>query len=122
MKTTRIEGQRLDIVLQRIREREAPSAVLDIESTEEFGREGVFDRLPMTSVEASLIDFIMPLISNPSIFYESNMILLLEYLRDDVLPSLDGNDELKELATKVVDEELDRHEFVREHRLASIAT
>ncbi|MGB0087586.1 MAG: hypothetical protein WBP94_19690, partial [Rhodomicrobiaceae bacterium] len=76
---------------------------------------------PAQSSESLLIDFIMPMIGDARIFEESHTISLLQYLRDDVLPYLNGNEELTELATKVINEEIDRHKFVLEKRQSGIA-
>lgn len=122
LKTTRIEGQRLDVVLQRIRERDGPNAILDIEPTEEYGGDGIGYRPPLTSVEALLTDFVMPLITDPAIFEEYFRRGLLEDLRRDWLPGLEDNPEMQALLDKVIEEEIERLDIVCEHRQSAIAS
>lgn len=122
--TSRIEGQRLDVVLQRLRETDAPNAVTELEQLlpptrkKETGARPAANR----SAEAQLVDYIMPLISDPSIFQDHNSIMLLEHLRDEVLPGLHDDPELTELAIRVIDDEVARHQLVRERRMSGIAS
>ena len=123
--TTRIEGQRLDVALQRLRETDTPSAVTDLVSVTAASQKHDGDGHGDTadhSPQMRLVDFIMPTISNPAIFHDHNAVLLLEHLRDEVLPHLTDDPELTEIVTKVIDDELDRHRFVRECRMSGIAS
>lgn len=123
MRPSRIDGQRLDIVLQRIRERDPVRSIVELDEAEEYSGEGIGQkRLKLASLETQLIDFIMPLISDPSIFESRNVRMLLEGLCEDILPNLDAPAELIDLAIKLCDEELQRHEFVSENRQSGIAS
>jgi hypothetical protein len=123
-----IDGERLNVVLQRLRDRDEPSRVVSEELRPTFdkdaaGRRGADQDLGRGAgalAEASLIDFIMPLIWDPGIFDDLETIRLLEYLRDDLLPDISENEEVAHLATKVIDDEIARHNFVRERRHAGI--
>lgn len=123
---SRVEGQRLDVVLQRLKESDKPSSVLDIHEIPEFDAELADDfessgSEQQGSIETLLIDFIMPVVSDIGIFHDSRAIMLLEHLRDELLPYLDNNEELASLATQVIDDEIARHDLIRERRQAGIA-
>lgn len=117
----RVEGQRLDIVLQKLKESDKPSSILDIHEIPEFDAEVSDSPEQEGSIETLLIDFIMPMVSDISIFHDSRAIMLLEHLRDELLPYLDDNEELASLATQVLDDEIARHVLIRERRQAGIA-
>jgi hypothetical protein len=118
----RVDGQRLDVVLQKLRDRELAPEVFNREEFRTFFNKDKSDR-PVSdqSPEAMLIDFIMPLISDAGIFQDNQAITLLEYLRDDVLHLISENPEVSELATKVIEDEIARHRFVHERRHSGIA-
>jgi hypothetical protein len=128
----RIEGQRLDIVLQRIQKSSEPSTITELEKAtsadpvpifkdDSFGQStdsgSSFDQ----SAETLINDFIMPLISDAAIFQDHTLTSLLETLRDEILPTLSDETEMKELATQVIDDELARHKMIRERRLSAVA-
>jgi hypothetical protein len=120
MAQTKIEGDKLDLVLQRLREKgDAPA----LEALEEFeallSRSGSASRY--SSIEAQLIDYIMPLVKDGSIFQENNTIRLLEYLRDEIIPQWTESPEMTRLATRVIDDEITRYSELRERRQAGIA-
>lgn len=121
--TARIEGQRLDIVLQRLRETEVPSTITRLEQSEALKKSAKVKRVrDRHSAETLLTDYVMPLISNPAIFQDHNLIMILEHLRDVVLPELVDNVELTDIAVKVINDEVARHKFVQERRLEEIAS
>lgn len=121
--TARIEGQRLDIVLQRLRETEVPSTITRLEQSEALKKSAKVKRVrDRHSAETLLADYVMPLISNPAIFQDHNLIMILEHLRDVVLPELVDNVELTDIAVKVINDEVARHKFVQERRLEEIAS
>jgi hypothetical protein len=122
MPTSRISGQRLDVVLQRLRDTEEPSPIVDSEEFKAFLR-GTTDRQgsAQQSSESLLIDFIMPMVSDARIFEGSQTILLLQHLRDDILAYMSDNEELTQLATKIINDEIERHNYVLEKRQSGIA-
>ncbi len=122
MAIRRVEGQRLDVILQRLRESDVPASIPGVEDFPVIAKKETTEReAQQSSTESLLIDFIMPIISDPGIFQDNRAILLLEYLRDDVLPHLDESEELTSLATQVIDDEIARHDLVREKRQSGIA-
>jgi len=56
-----------------------------------------------------IVDFVMPLISDPTLFQGSRSISILERLAADILPNLDESDELRSLAGAVIADEIARH-------------
>lgn len=120
-----IDGERLDVVLQRLRDRDEPSKVVSEQLRPAFdkdaaGRRGADQETAGSAAETLLVDFIMPLISAPGIFEDLEAIRLLEYLRDDVLPDISENEEVAHLARKVIEDEIARRSFVRERRHAGV--
>lgn len=120
MAHTKIEGEKLNIALQRLREKgDAPA----LEALAEF--EALLSRSESTSqyssIEARLLDYIMPLVKDGSIFQENNTIRLLEYLRDEIIPQWTESPEMTRLARRVIDDEITRYSELRERRQAGIA-
>lgn len=121
----KIEGERLDIMLQRLREKGESAA---IPATDEFRAllDGPGDK-PVggrESLHTLLIDFIMPIIKDAGIFHENRTIMLLEYLRDVMLPKLLQDHESRDtiqLLTRAVNDEIARYSDLRERRQAGIA-
>jgi hypothetical protein len=56
-----------------------------------------------------IVDFVMPLISDPTVFQGSRSISILERLAADILPHLDESEELRSLAGAVIADEIVRH-------------
>ncbi len=56
-----------------------------------------------------IVDFVMPLISDPTVFQGSRSISILERLAADILPNLDESEELRSLAGAVIADEIARH-------------
>jgi hypothetical protein len=82
MASNRIEGERLDVVLQKLREKGESTP---LEGAEEF--EALLNRpnAPHGSIDAQLIDYIMPRVSDGTIFQEHRAIQLLQTLREIVI-------------------------------------
>lgn len=72
-----------------------------------------------TTLQACITDLIIPHIQNPKILNINYRVQLLEELRDEILPSITSNDELRELAERVIDEEISRHRYVLAQRADS---
>jgi hypothetical protein len=116
----KVEGERLDIVLQKLRDRGDASSPERLEEFEALL--SVADRAsPFGSIEAQLIDYIMPLIKDGNIFQENYTIRLLEHLRDVIFPQWTESPEMTKLATRVIDDEITRYTELRERRQAGIA-
>ena len=120
MAYSKVEGERLDVVLQKLREK---GEALSLDATEEF--EALLNNAGRaaanSSIEAQLINYVMPLIKDGSIFQENQTIRLLEHLRNDVLPQWTESPEMTRLATRVIDDEISRYNDLRERRQAGIA-
>jgi hypothetical protein len=56
-----------------------------------------------------IVDFVMPLISDPTAFQGSRSISILERLAADILPNLEESEELRSLAGAVIADEIARH-------------
>lgn len=59
------------------------------------------------SVDDALIDFVMPRIPEPAILRRS--VSILQHCVTELVPDLDGGDQLKNLAKTLIDDEIERH-------------
>ena len=118
METNRlIDRQRLDIVLaETARTTTDPATRAQVEAFEALIRSRYKDprykesqRLPFDSVRDEIIDFIMPRIGNPGILNSSRYMELLGHVVEQILPSLGEGDEIREIATALIEEEMERH-------------
>jgi hypothetical protein len=55
-----------------------------------------------------IVDFVMPRISDPTIFQGDRTISILEQLASDILPNLDESNELRSLAGAIITDEIAR--------------
>jgi hypothetical protein len=123
----KIQGERLDVVFSRLRQSEgierpdivAPpkefTPIGDSESVEERRAE------EHDSLEADIVDFTIPRITEPGIFHASRSISLLEHFLDDLLPTLDESEELRVLAARVISDEISRQRDILDRLQAGIA-
>lgn len=126
MALPKIEGERLDIALQRLRDKGDTSV---LPATHEF--EAMLNRpadgtTADGSMDSLLVDFVMPIIKDVGILQENRTIMLLEHLRDQVLPNLfpqlnDSSQPHLSSVLQVVNEEIGRYVDLRERRQAGIA-
>ena len=119
----KVEGERLDVLLERMRQSGEVSPTL---SPEEFaiaiGSARADGRFPKQgSLEADIVDFTIPRISEPNIFHASRSISLLEHFLENLLPNLDDSEELRILAAKVIGDEISRQRDVLERLQAGLA-
>ncbi|HLK82471.1 MAG TPA: hypothetical protein VKT99_13410 [Xanthobacteraceae bacterium] len=56
-----------------------------------------------------IVDFVMPRISDPTIFQGGRSISILEQLASEILPHLEESDELRSLAGAIIADEIARH-------------
>jgi hypothetical protein len=61
------------------------------------------------SLRDAIAEFVMPKISNPALLHSARATLVLEHLVSDVLPALEGSEELRTLASTVLEDEVGRH-------------
>lgn len=120
----KVEGERLDVILDRMRQ---SGEVTGTPSPDEFasvlGSARANGQFPQQggSLEADIVDFTIPRISEPSIFHASRSISLLEHFLHNLLPTLDESEELRVLAAKVISDEISRQRDVLERLQAGLA-
>lgn len=121
MANTKIEGERLDVIIQKMRDRGEAAPIAGAQEFEEFLKPGVDRTAPQSRIEAQLVDYLMPIIKDGSIFQEGRTISLLEHLRDYLLPQWNGTPEMAELASRVIEDEIYRYRALRERRQECVA-
>jgi hypothetical protein len=116
----KIQGDRLDVALQKLREKGEASPLDSVEAFEALlnapGRTA-----PKGSIEAQLLDFRMPIVKDPDMFLVNNVIRGLETLLGDILPTWSDSPEMMRLATRVIEDELKRYQDLRERLQSGIA-
>ena len=130
----KIQGERLDVVFSRLKQSDGRlkrsdrvERQDDVAPAGEFtaigGSESVEERRAEEhdSLEADIVDFTIPRITEPSIFHASRSISLLEHFLDDLLPNLDESEELRVLAARVIGDEISRQRDVLDRLQAGIA-
>jgi hypothetical protein len=68
-----------------------------------------------------IVDFVMPRISDPTIFQGGRSISILEQLASDILPNLEESSELRSLAGAIIADEIARHRELQTRIHAGIA-
>jgi hypothetical protein len=68
-----------------------------------------------------IVDFVMPRISDPTIFQGGRSISILEQLASDILPNLEESNELRSLAGAIIADEITRHRELLTRLYAGIA-
>ncbi len=121
MATSRISGEHSNVVLQRLRDDDEPHPLSRSEEFKAFLKSVAEREGSPKSSESVLIDYVMPPMPDGRIFEGSHIVALFEYLRDEVLPLMNGNEELTDLATRIINDEIERHNFVLEKRQSGIA-
>jgi hypothetical protein len=117
----RIEGERLDVVLQKLRNKGEATPLDGAEEFEALLKRAGGRTASHGAIESQLIDYLMPIIQDGSIFHESRTISLLEFLRDNLIPQWGGTAEMTDLAIRVIDDEIGRYRNLRERRQDGIA-
>jgi hypothetical protein len=123
----KIEGDRLDVALAKLRQSAAAGEAGAATAPEEFAKVitnvTVDERRTQdhSSLEAEVVDFVIPRITEPGIFHAGKSIALLEHFLDDLLPHLDESEELRVLAARVIGDEISRQREVLERLQAGIA-
>ncbi len=93
----------IDKVAPRTREA-APASAAD--HAETFGFESAGGATGK-SLDDILLEFVMPLIPDPAILRRS--VPILQHLIADLVPGLEGGEQLKSLATTLIKDEIERH-------------
>ena len=137
MASRRIDGERLDGVLDRLGQRAArtatdversgvetsgvkpssPDMALVIEAVAGWSRSSPTARSP----HQDLIDFVMPRITDATVLQGGRAAAILEHLVSDILPHLADGDELRVLASAVITDEIARHRDLLTRLHAGIA-
>lgn len=119
-RTSSRKNERLDVTLEKMRAAGEPLAVPDLD--------GFIDASQSASAEGqdaflinAIVECIIPRIREPSIFRAGRPLMLLEHLRNELLPAFEENKELRELACKVIDDEIARQRDILERVQSSIA-
>jgi len=134
MTSRRIEPQRLDVILETLKPpaQETPSDArrtdvrgTDLHGAEVRGSDGPqsadFEALLQLAagkqpgrpaprlLREEMIDFVIPRIGDPAILRGDHSISILEYLVSCVLPTLPGSEEVRAVASAVINDEIGRH-------------
>jgi hypothetical protein len=123
----KIEGERLDVVFSRLRESdgvERPGVVAPPKAFISIGDSASVEERRAEehdSLEADIVDFTIPRITEPSIFHAGRSISLLEHFLDELLPTLDESEELRVLAARVIGDEISRQRDILDRLQAGLA-
>jgi hypothetical protein len=139
MSTGRIEGDRRDMALAGTAPT-TPGALADTKPAgttvaapkpadqREFealisitGRRAAASAAAIRSPHQCIVDFVMPRISDPTIFQGGRSISILEQLASDILPNLEESSELRSLAGAIIADEIARHRELQSRIHAGIA-
>jgi hypothetical protein len=85
------------------------------------GRRAAAAAAAIRSPHQCIVDFVMPRISDPTIFQGGRSISILEQLASDILPNLDESSELRSLAGAIIADEIARHRELQTRIHAGIA-
>lgn len=113
-------GERLDTTLEKMRAAGEPIAIADAESFMEAITGSANEDAGDISLISEIIECVIPRVTEPSIFRAGRPLLLLEYLRDEILPVMEDLPELRELTEKVIDDEIARQKDILERLQSSI--
>jgi hypothetical protein len=121
MATRRVEGERLDVVLEKLGQRpktQAKSLALasaGARSTVPLDFSDIVEAVaaqPMPSstppIYQDIVDFVMPRLTDTSVLQSGRSESILEHLVANILPHLTGGDELRQFANAIIGDELAR--------------
>jgi len=122
MSTGRIEGDHRDMPFAGTRARrplaDTKSSVTTVAASKPADQQefetliGIAGRRAAAAVRSPhqcIVDFVMPRISDPTIFLGDRSISILEQLASDILPHLEESYELRSLAGAIIADEIARH-------------
>jgi hypothetical protein len=135
MATRRVEGERLDVILDRLGQRSGNQAAkpqrLDparAGSTAPLEFADIVEAVAARPRPAStaplyqdLVDFVMPRLTDSTVLHGSRSASILEHLVANILPNLTGGDELRRLAHAIIGDELARRRDLATRFQAGIA-
>jgi hypothetical protein len=136
MATRRVEGERLDVALEKLgqrteklgqrtdklgqRSRTQPAKPLNLDpvrarSTGPLEFDDVVEAVAAQPMPAStpplsqdIVDFVMPRLTDTTVLQEGRSVSILEQLVANILPRLAGGDELRQFANAIITDELER--------------
>lgn len=135
MTNRKIESDRLaeaiDAFHQRVSEQAAPTVVEAAELAapsvaDAFatGAPAVDHRAAATgtrSLRQAIDEFVAPKITNPALLHGARTTFILEQLVGDILPTLEGSEELHALASTLLEDEIGRHRELTTRIYAGLA-
>lgn len=116
----RSKGERLDVALEKMRAAGEAVAIPDAEGFIEGLTGSANEDAADASLVSEIIECVIPRVTEPSIFRAGRPLLLLEYLRDEILPVMDDAPDLRELTRKVIEDEISRQRDILERLQSSI--
>src|ERR1700760_2585085 len=125
MTSRKIENDRLTETIEAFRQRpseampspgidepgSAPEAIADPSATD-APADHRSAATPMPSLRQAIAEFVAPKIVHSGLLQGPRATLILEQLVSHILPMLGGSDELRELASTVLEDEMGRHQDV----------
>jgi hypothetical protein len=126
MTNRKIESDRLADAIEAFRQRAseptlspgigdtdfAPETVADTSATDAPTADHRASTTTIPSLRQAIADFVTPKITHSGLLQGPRATLLLEQLVSHILPMLGGSDELRELASTVLEDEMGRHQDV----------
>jgi hypothetical protein len=110
-----IEPRRLDVVLaETLPDQVVPAYIQEFEALLKARRGGA-SRMPSASLEGELVDFVMPRITDASIFQGRRFTALLGDLKTR-LPAILSGDPMQLEVDEVIEEELARYWAIQDRR------
>lgn len=113
-------AERLDAALERMRIAGEPLAIPDAEGFADALTGAAAEDAGELSLVSEIIECVMPRVTESSIFRAGRPLLLLEFLRDEILPVMDDSPELRDLTKKVIEDEIARQRDILERLQSSI--
>lgn len=120
MAYTKIDSGLSEAALQKLREKSESNP---LEALKDFAAtlDRLGDNANFNSIEAQLIDYTSPPITNRDVFKETPAISLLEYLRDHIIPTWPDKQEIKNLLIGAINDVLNHYYDLMDRRNAGIA-
>jgi hypothetical protein len=124
MTNRKIENDHLAEVIEAFRQRASEPAPSPGIGAPELAPHTVADAFPTSaptvdhrvavtatqSLRQAIAEFVTPKITNPGLLHGTRTALILEQLVSDILPMLEGSEELRALASSVLEDEMGRHQ------------
>jgi hypothetical protein len=119
-RTATRKTERLDVTLEKMRAAGEPLAIPNVDGFIDASQDASMGEGGEAFLINEIIECVIPRIREPSIFRAGRPLALLEHLRNELLPAFEENSELRELASKVIDDEIARQRDILERIQSSI--